>query len=320
MASSGGAYHGRAGSATLRHAAGRVAPTSLTGSPAVTGGRRHARLRRQEAPAAARSAQAWTAAPALSPDAVPPSPTGRGGAARGRPARRAPARPWWPPPPSPPRYGPGAGRRQGGVEAARRRRERWPGAARTSASPGRSDRRREPARGGASWATAALSERYETSTVTTSTGSGISTRSTVGDVGRLQVDHPRILAQRTQQLAVAGVDRVDAPCPGLEQDPGEAARRGADVQRHPAGDGDIEGVERGAQLGLPAQAPWRRRRPTRARAATRASGLVTVKPSTSISPEATSGAGHPPGRARRPGRRACGGDGARRLGELPRWR
>lgn len=75
----------------------------------------------------------------------------------------------------------------------------------------------------------------------------------LGEVDALEVDDARLLAQRAEQLPVPGVDRVHAPRPGLQQDAGEAARRGPDVERDSAGDGDVEGVERGLELRLAAK-------------------------------------------------------------------
>ena len=53
-----------------------------------------------------------------------------------------------------------------------------------------------------------------------------------------------------------GVERVDAAGAVLEQDAGEAAGRGADVERRPPGDGDAEGVEGGPELRLAAERPF----------------------------------------------------------------
>ena len=51
----------------------------------------------------------------------------------------------------------------------------------------------------------------------------------LGEVDALEVDDARVLAQRAEQLPVSGVDRVYAPCSGLQQHAGEAPGCGADV-------------------------------------------------------------------------------------------
>lgn len=65
------------------------------------------------------------------------------------------------------------------------------------------------------------------------------------EVGRLEVCDARILAQRAEQLAVAGVDRVDAARAVLEQNAREAASGGADVDRDAIDDARLERFDRG---------------------------------------------------------------------------
>ena len=65
-------------------------------------------------------------------------------------------------------------------------------------------------------------------------------RAETGQVGALQVDHPGVGAQPAAQLAGAGVDGVDTGRPGVEQGLGEAAGRGAQVERDSAGRVDAE--------------------------------------------------------------------------------
>ncbi len=57
-----------------------------------------------------------------------------------------------------------------------------------------------------------------------------------------------VVPQLVRELAVANVDRVDANGPALEQAVGEAAGRGAHIERDQAIDVDAEDVERVLQL------------------------------------------------------------------------
>ena len=84
----------------------------------------------------------------------------------------------------------------------------------------------------------------ETSTTARPTGSGEHARAERPGVRPLHRDDPRIAAQRLGQLAAAHVDRVDPGRAALEQDVGEAARRGPDVEADEAGRVDPERVER----------------------------------------------------------------------------
>src|SRR5439155_10684734 len=68
-------------------------------------------------------------------------------------------------------------------------------------------------------------------------------------------DDTRILPERAQQLSVARIDGVDEPRAGVEQDAGEAAGRGSDVDRDAPGNADPERGQRRAELRLAAQRP-----------------------------------------------------------------
>src|SRR5579863_5170818 len=50
------------------------------------------------------------------------------------------------------------------------------------------------------------------------------------------------------QLTAADIDRIDALCAALEENLGEATRRGADIETDPVGDVDAKMVERGHEL------------------------------------------------------------------------
>ena len=84
----------------------------------------------------------------------------------------------------------------------------------------------------------------------------------------LDDDDARIVAQGPVDLPVADVERDDARGAALEQDVGEAAGGGADIQRLAAVDGDGERVERVREL-QPAAADvrmvWRDQRDVRGR-------------------------------------------------------
>jgi hypothetical protein len=66
-------------------------------------------------------------------------------------------------------------------------------------------------------------------------------------------DHARVLPQRAQELAVAGVDGVDARGARLEQRAGEPARSRSDVEGDASCHGNAHRHERVAELGLAAQ-------------------------------------------------------------------
>ena len=84
--------------------------------------------------------------------------------------------------------------------------------------------------------------------VTMSTGPGQIGRRQVPGVEVLDDDHARVVAQRPVDLPVADVERDDARGAALQQHVGEAAGRGADVERLAPVDGDAEGVERVREL------------------------------------------------------------------------
>ncbi len=73
----------------------------------------------------------------------------------------------------------------------------------------------------------------------------------LGEVPRVDVlhhDHTRILAQTLVELRPADVERDHLGGAALEEDVGEAAGRGADVEAAPAGGIDAEGLERVVEL------------------------------------------------------------------------
>jgi hypothetical protein len=82
---------------------------------------------------------------------------------------------------------------------------------------------------------------------------GDEVRAELGQVGAFEVDHPRVGAQPAAELAGAGVDRVDADCPGIEQGLGKAAGCRAQVERDSAARVDPEGGQGVGQLDRPAQ-------------------------------------------------------------------
>ena len=86
----------------------------------------------------------------------------------------------------------------------------------------------------------------DTSTVANATGSGSDGQ--VADVGSLDGDHARVLAQRPRQLAVTHIHCIHAHRPALEQTIGETPRRSPDVGADPAGRIHAERIQRGGQL------------------------------------------------------------------------
>ena len=78
-------------------------------------------------------------------------------------------------------------------------------------------------------------------------------RCEVAEVRTLEVHDAGILTKRAAQLAVPGIDGVDAGRAAFEEHGGEAARRGAEVDRDPRADVDGEAFERRLELGAPAQ-------------------------------------------------------------------
>ena len=75
------------------------------------------------------------------------------------------------------------------------------------------------------------SEMNDTSMMTMSTGPGRSRERQAAGVEVLDDDDARVVAQRPVELAVADVERDDARRAALQQHVGEAAGRGADVER-----------------------------------------------------------------------------------------
>ena len=86
----------------------------------------------------------------------------------------------------------------------------------------------------------------ETSQVTRSGANGSSVE--LAGVRALEHGHARVVAQPLVELAVADVERDHARGAALEQDVGEAAGRGADVERVTPGRVDAELVERVREL------------------------------------------------------------------------
>jgi len=83
--------------------------------------------------------------------------------------------------------------------------------------------------------------------------SGTSCRSRDPRLTPLEIDDARILTERAEELAVPGVDGVDAPHAGGEEGTREATRSGAEIESDATADTNVETRERGAQLGLAAQ-------------------------------------------------------------------
>ncbi len=91
-------------------------------------------------------------------------------------------------------------------------------------------------------------EMNATSIVTRSTRCGTSAVGQRAGVDAFAHDDARVVAQPPIELSVADVERDDARRAALQQDVGEAAGRGADVECQPAGDDDPEHVERVGEL------------------------------------------------------------------------
>ena len=132
-------------------------------------------------------------------------------------------------------------------------------------------------------------------------------------VDALEHDHARVVAEPRVQLAVADVERDHARGAALQQDVGEAAGRGAEVEAVEPGGVDAEAVERVGELEPGARDVRRRRRRARAarprRPARRpSSGRAPGPPSRAPGP----GRGSRRAPARRAaGRAACGSRAAR---------
>ncbi len=72
-------------------------------------------------------------------------------------------------------------------------------------------------------------------------------------VHALARDHPWVLAQRPVELAAADVHRMDAQRAALQERVGEAAGRGADIERDASANVDAQIVERARELGAAAR-------------------------------------------------------------------
>src|SRR5262252_10580292 len=78
------------------------------------------------------------------------------------------------------------------------------------------------------------------------------------DVGLLERDDLGPRTQPGMQLIATDIDRVDASRAAFDQDLGEAAGRGADVEAHLAGDVECQTVERMRELDAAARHPGKR--------------------------------------------------------------
>ena len=131
-------------------------------------------------------------------------------------------------------------------------------------------------------------------------------------VHALEHGHARVVAQPRVQLAVADVERDHARGAALEQDVGEPARRGADVEAVEPGRVDAERVERVRELlaaarDVPRRRARRRARPPRRPARRPSSGRGRGRPGRAPAPAR----GSPRARARRAGRPAASSSRAR---------
>ena len=77
----------------------------------------------------------------------------------------------------------------------------------------------------------------------------------IADIGVLDCDHRAVRAQAGMQLAVTDVDRDHLPCATGEQNMGESAGRGADVEADRAPGIEAEMIERGGKLHPAARDP-----------------------------------------------------------------
>ncbi len=98
----------------------------------------------------------------------------------------------------------------------------------------------------------------ETSTVAIAIGSGKRGGGQGTGVRPFHRHDARIAAERLGQLAAADIEGVDAGGAALQQDVGEAAGRGADIERDQPPRIDLERVERGRQLVTAAADIWLR--------------------------------------------------------------
>ena len=87
-----------------------------------------------------------------------------------------------------------------------------------------------------------------TSTVAMAIGSGSMAAVRVRALARSIETTRGIASQRLGELSATDVERIDPARAALEQDIGEAAGRGAHIERDQTGKVDLEGVERGGQL------------------------------------------------------------------------
>ena len=97
-------------------------------------------------------------------------------------------------------------------------------------------------------------------------------------IGFFQHDHARIGAQFPGELAVADIDGIDPRCAMVEQDIGEAAGRGADIEADPPGRIDAETLDAVGQLQAAARNPGMVAPAHRQRAVVRHRGARLVDP------------------------------------------
>ena len=97
-------------------------------------------------------------------------------------------------------------------------------------------------------------------------------------IGFFQHDHARIGAQFPGKLAVADIDGIDTHRAMVEQDIGEAAGRGADIEADPPGRIDAETLDAVGQLQAAARNPGMVAPAHRQRAVVRHRGARLVDP------------------------------------------
>ena len=92
------------------------------------------------------------------------------------------------------------------------------------------------------------SEMNDTSIVAMAIGSGRESGGQRASIGPLHGHDAWVAAQRFGELSATHVKRVDAGGATLQQEVGEAAGRGTDVERDLASGVDAEGIERSREL------------------------------------------------------------------------
>ena len=105
----------------------------------------------------------------------------------------------------------------------------------------------------------------------------------LADVHPLEAHHAVVLAQRSEQLSVSDLNRVDAPHARVQQCLREAAGGGSRIECYRAGQCDPPMLKRDSSLRLPRRT-CRSLIATELLARTNERGFVTMLPSTSTSP------------------------------------